>query len=112
MSDPSDPLSVFQGPAMAEGDLDAPPQLSLKLDEDSDGPVKLADRWTRLTASIIDSIIELVFAGPAMLTLGLRSYFYQGAQLAKPRAATSRHGALRARPFRSRDQSVTFVGHN
>ncbi len=63
---------------MAEENLDVPLQLSLKLDEDSDGPIKLADRWTRLTASIIDSIIELGFAGPAMLALGLWSY--EGAQ--------------------------------
>ena len=52
----------------------APPIADLIIIDKSGGTDRLADRFTRFTAAILDSIIGLAFGVPAMFLMGIWTY--------------------------------------
>jgi uncharacterized RDD family membrane protein YckC len=63
---------------MSEDNPFAPPMSDLIIVEEGKGKDQLADRFTRFTAAILDSIIGMAFGIPAMFLMGIWTYVSQG----------------------------------
>jgi uncharacterized RDD family membrane protein YckC len=65
---------------MAEENPYAAPEVSLSLEEEWHGGVKLANRGTRLVAALLDGIIGMIFGFPLLYAFGIWNYVAQGQQ--------------------------------